>query len=464
MKKALILERLDRGTILTSLQSCSYSDQLKILKSSVDNWESICKILEDDEKDELIVLAKFTEYVLFLFCLPQYKEVSSRLMKALKRKKHAIFIYHNNFVGEFSCNKKHPWHDEVLDIDEEDDFISSFRGVSTLDEWLKRECLNINPNEYEETVRAFVKDINKSGFNVIPYRKLVDIEVAGQNFIESIDQGLIFRVYVPNDRLWAKELDRFVILFRDYASATTNSDIKVVQNRTGKGVMFSLYSNDQSIDSSNIGALFDDFSTFLDLCTNDMAQATQLLERQNISGGEIGKIINRYTKEAKRLMIDLKHEREMKVLSIKHRFESEIFETEISEEIESYINNSVPQVSNPSGALLGTNQQVNASVVNITNNYIDQMEGIVANEVTGNIQSSPEDEQLRKLIENYVGISTEKTELNSALDELKDESLSSNERTVSWQKLQGFLGKVTDKVGDVGVQLLQKYLEQQLQL
>lgn len=464
MKKALILERLDRGTILTSLQTGGYSNQLKILKSKVDNWKSICNILEDDDKDEIVVLAKFTEYVLFLFCLPQYQEVSFRLMALIKKKKHVIFIYHNNFVGEFSCNKNHPWHEEVLDIDDDDDFIAKFRGVSTLDDWLRSARIKENPNSYEGKVRKFVKDINQAGFNVVPYRKLVDIEVAGQKFIENVDQGLIFRVYVPNDRLWAKELDRFVILFRDYASSTVKSDIKVVQNRTGKGVTFSLYSNDGTIDQKNIGKLFDDFSSFLDICSNDMEQATKLLENHQVPKGEIGKIISRYTKEARRLMIDLKHDRENKVLCIRQRFESEIFEAEINSEIEQYIESSVPSATTPSGALLGSNQQVNASVVNITNNYIDQMEGIVANEVSGSINSTPEDEQLRLLIESYIKSTSEKIELTSAIDELKDESLTSNERTVSWQKLQGFLGKVSDKVGDVGVQLLKKYLEQQIQL
>ena len=242
MKTALLLERLDRGTILTSLQSGGYVNQLKILKSSVDNWKSICNILVEDDKNELVVLAKFTEYVLFLLCLPEYNEVAKHLIEAIKNKKHAIFIYHKNFVGEFSCCKSQPWHNDVLDIDEEDDYISSFHGNSSLADWLRREKITENPTDFENKVRVFVNGLNKSGFNIIPYRKLVDIEVAGQKFIESIDQGLIFRVYVPNDRLWAKELDRFVILFRDYASITTKNDVKVVQNRTGKGVTFSLYS------------------------------------------------------------------------------------------------------------------------------------------------------------------------------------------------------------------------------
>lgn len=463
MKKALILDRLDRGTILTSLQAGGYNDQLKILKSKVENWESICDILDEDEKNETIVLAKFTEYVLFLFCLPQYKEVGEKLLRKIKKKNHAIFIYHNNFVGEFSCNKNQPWRRDVLDIDDEDDFVSTFSGDSSLETWLKQKGISTDSDIYEVKVKEFVKDINRAEFNVIPYRKLVDIEIAGQNFIESVDQGLIFRVYVPNERLWARELDRFVILFRDYASTAVNSDVKVIQNRTGKGVTFSLYSNDGQIDKDNIGNLFEEFSTFLDLCSKDVDEATRLLEKSGIPKKDLGRIINRYTKESKRLIIDLKHERESKILCIKQRFESEIFEAEISQDIANFVESSVPQTSSPSGVLLGSSQnQINASIVNITNNHIDSMEGIIANEITGNISSTPEDEQLRALIETHIATTAEKTELKSALDELKDDSLSSNERTVSWQKLQGFLGKVADKVGDVGVHLLKKYLEQQI--
>jgi len=106
MKKILILEDLNRGTIHTTIKSNGYDAKTKILKSGVSNWESICEILKEDADKELLIMGKFTEYVLFIFNLPEYKEVSSKLLKLIKERKHILFIYHNNFFKDFSCIKK----------------------------------------------------------------------------------------------------------------------------------------------------------------------------------------------------------------------------------------------------------------------------------------------------------------------------------------------------------------------
>jgi hypothetical protein len=61
-------------------------------------------------------------------------------------------------------------------------------------------------------------------------------------------------------------------------------------------------------------------------------------------------------------------------------------------------------------------------------------------------------------------MSTDKETLKSAVYELKDKATSKEEKRKAWQNLFSFLCKVADKVGNVGVNLLSKYLENSLNM
>lgn len=111
MKKALILGNIDRGTIHTSLETNHFESKTKHLYTSVKNWKSICKILEDDTNHEIIVLGKFTEHILLKMCLPEYNEVVVRFLNNLEKKRHIIFIYKDNLQGTFSYKEGFPIDD-----------------------------------------------------------------------------------------------------------------------------------------------------------------------------------------------------------------------------------------------------------------------------------------------------------------------------------------------------------------
>lgn len=464
MKQILTLGDLDRGTIHTTMETNGYKSKNKMLKSSVTNWWTICEILKADEQKELLVMGKFTEYVLFLFNLDEYKEVSAELLSLIHERKHLIFIYHNNFFGDFSCIKKNIWDDEVLEINEEGDFIGYRKAEHSLEKWLIEYHDKTNPQEYLTKVTNFIQKLNMQGININPYRKLVEIEIAGQKFIESIDQGLLFQLYVPKKRIWSNELDKFIVMFRDFASNITDDDVKVVQSRTDRGITFSIYSASKKVNSDNIEELFNEFTKFLDLCVQDPKSAIEVLESTTkIPKESIPPLISKYSKEAKRLMIDLKHERERKLLLIKHELENDISEVEIGIDIHELLNNSLPILNSPSDLLKNGNYTQNQTVI-VNPQYINKVEGIVSREIHGNIDFTFEDKQLSEIIERYAEDKAELALLKSSHNELKDKSLPKSTKTVAWQKLQKFLNKAGEKIGDVGIHLLKKYLEGLLDL
>ena len=458
-KTALILNHLDRGTILTTLQTNNYYRTLKYLNTSVKNWERICEILEEDKVNEIIVLGKFTENTLFKMCLPEYKNVVQRFTELIKRKKHLFFIYKSNLFGDFTYlntteESESNFGDETF---EEEDY---FTNDGKLKSWLHFENVEENENEYINKVIELIKKINLD-FNVLPYEKLVDIEISGQIFIENIAEGLIFKIYVPNDRIWSNEFDKFIILFRDYASSVANEELKVTQNRTDSGTICSLYSLNKNIEEDRINDLYKEFTSFMDLCSSNSNEAIEIINKLNIDQVNKEKIIKKYLKEAQRLLLDIKQERELKLITIKHRLQNELQESEITNELLNYVDNSIPN-SESKNIFLGSQVIQNQNIF-INSQVIEKVDGIVCNELNGNINFKPEEQELLKLIEKYSENITNLTELKTALYELKDPVSTNESKRNGWQKIYGFLGKIGDKVGDVGVALLTKYIEQQMQ-
>lgn len=459
-KTALILDHLDRGTILTTLQTNNYYRTLKFLNTSVKNWESICDILEEDKINEIIVLGKFTENTLFRMCLPEYKVVVQRFTELIKKKKHLFFIYKSNLFGDFSYLNTTIDDRESNFLDESSEETYYFND-STLKSWLYFKNIKETESEYINKVKEFIKKLNIE-FNILPYEKLVDIEISGQIFIENISEGLIFKIYVPNDRIWSNEFDKFIILFRDYASSVANEELKIIQNRTDSGTICSLYSLNKNIEEERVNDLYKEFTSFMDLCSSNSNEAIEIINKLNIDQVNKEKIIKKYIKESQRLLLDIKQERELKLITIKHRLQNELQEAEITNELLNYIDNSIPN-SESKNIFLGSQVIQNQNIF-INSQIIDKVDGIVCNELNGNINFKPEEQELLKLIEKYSENITNATELKTALYELKDSASSKESKRNGWQKIYGFLGKVGDKVGDVGVALLTKYIEQQMNI
>lgn len=457
-KTALILDNMDRGAITTTLQTNGYCRKLKFLNSSVKNWESVCTILEEDIENEIIVLGKFTEHTLFRMCIPEYRQVVDRLIELLKTKKHIIFIYKDNLVGNFSYFKSVEIKETVFDVDERQDYI--FYHETGLKNWLHSLDIQETEADYLKSVLELIKRIN-SELTALPYEKLIDVEISGQNFIENVAEGLLFRIYVPRDRIWSNEFDKFITLFRDYASNIANEELRINQNRTDLGIICSLYSINKGISELEINSLYKEFTTFMDLCSSNPIEAQKLINELGISEQKKQSILKKYVKESQRLLLDIKQEREVKIISIKHRLQNELQEYELSKDIIEYIENSVPssEVTKP---LTFGNQIIQNQTIILNPQIISKVEGIVVNELNGHISFSPEEQEFSKLIEKYTSGVSEASELQTSLYELKDNASSKEQKRGAWQKLFGFLGKVGDKVGDVGVALLTKYLEQKI--
>ena len=249
--------------------------------------------------------------------------------------------------------------------------------------------------------------------------------------------------------------------------------MRLAQYRTYKGVIYEKHS-EEIASSTDIGKEFSEFTQFMDLCASDTKAAERMLKNKDVDQREVVSILSRYSKEAKRLSVDLKHEREQKLLGIRQRLESELVDSIPGGTdwvtIESLVNLAVPQLSGVHGAIsvdqesmrlpsLGGMKNV---TINLNPQIVETVNGIVAQEISGDQHIGPEAQQLLELIKRYGGKDTQ--ELASSVHELEDTSAPKPGRLNAKQKLKKFLINVGSKAGDVAAGVLQSYIERQLGL
>jgi len=306
--------------------------------------------------------------------------------------------------------------------------------------------------------------------NLIPYRTNAEVTVIATQFLRDAVEGLLLRIYVPATRLWANEVDRLLELFRDYLLRTGRKGIRLDQIKTDHGISYEFHGDDAP-SASSLSEDFQDFSRFLDLCVSNPEEAEAILRQKSIDPKEIASILTRYSKEAKRLQVDLRHERERKLLNIRQRLESELADFLPNNVdwsvIEKLVASSIPEafsiVAVSSGSLRGLRSVESSSLtINLMPQIVNTVKGIIAQEIRGDVNISEDDETLLQLIRQHGD--NRSTELASAVQVLSDTDIPKSDRLTSAQKLKAFVFSIRDRLGPVATNLMTAYLERKLGL
>ncbi len=439
----LLLGNVDDDGIISKLKAVGRQYKKKILDSSVDNWHSILEYFDDFQVEE--VLIKLSARTYELIASDEYKEISEELFSKISKLSNIIFIYESFLSGLEE--------DRTEDI-KENDHLYYFHNFQLPD----------------ENTRTFVNTfLERSGLNVLPYKRNVELTVLALTFLDQTEQNLFFRMYIPSGRMWSLEADKLLQLFRDYLSKVSETNIRLDQYRTDQGAIFEFHGNHEDAKGLSISEEFDDFSKLLDLCIQKPSDAEEVLRsNKNIDSRTIYEIVERYSKEAKRLVLDLKHERERKILGVRHRLEAELAEVVPPDFnwqiIDTLVDQAVPKI-NGVGSAMGAPLQLSSSsamTVNIQPQIISSVHGVVAQEITGDQYLSEDTRKILSLIQQYGGDKT--SELVSAVNELGDQSAPQPGRLTAKQKLKKFILGLGSKIGDVAVGVLQAYIESQLGL
>jgi len=430
----LLLGKVGQEGVLSKLQTSNRQYKVKILESLPENWKSIIDYFANFEISS--VLAVISPKTISMMARIDYKEYREKLFELIGKHPNIVFIYEDILKGKTDDKSEHYVYNMPT----------------------------------KQAIKLVTLLTEKFNLNLVPYKRNAEVTTMAEAFLSDTENHLIFRLYIPSGRIWSSESDKFFQLFRDYLSRIVNVKTRLDQYRTENGTIFEIHSEELNA-GTQIESKLVEFANFMDLCISDIGAAEQLLQGKGIESREVSKLLAKYAKEAKRLLVDLKHEREQKVLTLRQRLESELLDSDEGslgvDEIAVLVNLAIPQVHVQEAIQLNTSKLQSITTgdrgglqINIRPQIINTFNGMVSQEINGNQNFGIEARQLLELIEKLGGSRSQ--ELSSDLHELEDESAPLPGRVVAKARLKKFLfhlGSVGEKVATT---LLQKYLETKL--
>lgn len=456
-KIVLFIGNADYEGVTAKLKTVGTLYKRKMLESRPENWRTIISIFH--QYDVSCVVAKLTSASFRVLCLPQYSDVRRELLELISEKPNLLMAHESILMGnQEELSSENISHTDEFDPDLAEDYEYE---LSNYDE------LFVSPPT--EVVQEVVDLFSGYGMIVVPYKKNVELVVVASSFVEKNESNLIFRIYVPSERMWANEAEKLLQLFREYLQKVSGLNVRHDQYRTNQGVVYEFFGG-ESLEPSSLPEKFNEFSTFMEMCVSNPHDAQFLLASTHLNKTEVFDLVERYSKEARRLHVDIKQERERKLLAIRHGLEAELAEYVRTEQdwdiINRLVENSIPAASGVLSSLTIDRHPLpeinNNFTFNINSQVIDRINGVVAQQILGNQYLGQDGKQLLELIEQYGA--TNKATLASAVHELVDESAKSEDRISAKQKLKGFLFSIGGKIGDVATGVLQSYIEQQIGL
>ncbi|MGX9776748.1 hypothetical protein ACWYXN_25010 [Janthinobacterium aestuarii] len=432
----LLLGWVDHEGIVSSLKASGRQYKKKLLDSLPKNWESTVGLFTQFKVTA--VVGKIPAHVLSLVQDERYSDICERLFSAIGAIPNQIFVF-----------------EDILEGEQKDKFREQYSPYPA--------------KEVMETAIAFLRD---HGVHIVPYTTRAEVTVLAEAFLDDVDKNLIFRMYVPTGRLWAAEADRFLQLFQDYLTRVERLEVRLDQNRTEHGVVYEFHGHPPA-GQSNLESDFQEFSRIMALFEADPDAAAKLLAGKGTNAHEIARLVTKYSKEAKRLQLDIRHEAEAKSVSIRQRLESEFLDldptSEEWEQMKALVRGAIPHRPPISGdvvALGSAAALVASGTVQITYNvrpqFIGTVNGVIAEEINGNQHFEPEHHQLIELIARHG--SDRSKELETAVYEIADKGVEKIGRLRAKQKLTTFLVEFGKKTGDIAFGVLQTYIEKQLGL
>ena len=433
---------------LNKLKAAGILYRQKRLESGPPNWQTIIELAEDPALIGAVVKITGENYRTLLD--PEYAEVALTLLRALGRTRHVAFVHETVLSGAEESPES-----EVVSIFDDEEFDSYHYFVN--------HYFAPPPDDVRLPVNQLLEE---NGIHIVPYRSNAEMSVLSAAFIDDNEKNLLFRLYVPNGRIYAGEADKLLSMFRDWLTQVKRQRVRQGGYRTGSGQVFEFFGDD-AVTSSELTTEFDVFSRFVELCVDDPDVAREQLSAAGVEDATADDIVRRYGKETRRLHLDLKHARESRLLAIRQRLESELVEVLDNDspewgEINRLIDAAVPETSNVVGVLSpgGGSSAPPSTRVTINQQIINSVQGNVLQGLQGTVHFGPQTQELFELVTRFGG--PEISVMQSAIHELEDGDARHADRLRAKQRLKGFLIKLGGKVEDATLKVLQAYIEKTL--
>lgn len=431
-KPFLLLSDVDSETTKSRLAIAGIPYVKRRLESGPDNWLSIAEYLEQEPVSGILV--KLSNTSMSRLMRLEYMDAQERLFRAIARRPHVVFVHSTFFGLNLSTSSGSDGDDH--------DFWFGPQGYFA-------------PLESEE-VDWMLEFFDEYGLNVIPYGKNAELSVLAADFIDSHQSNLLFRFYVPSERMYAAQTVEGLSLFRDYLVRALGLRINETQRTTPTGTVYEFF-GDGELSPQDVANKLPEFQRVMGLSITDPPSAEALLLELGVGGSDVSRLVITYGTRSRRILKDLRRERETKLLALRQQLEDEL-EEDLVPTIDPLIlarivDDIVPAPLGPADALstptlrevLRNSTQL---TINLNPQIIHKVEGIAAHAFYGDQHIGVEAGQILELIKEHNGGSA----LTSAMHEIEDPDTSPEKRLSAGRRVQGFLGLVGEKIVEKGVE------------
>lgn len=447
--------------ISTNVKALGY----ELITMSLDKVRPKTWLKRAQKMDELVNSGQLVATIIYLHTSlllqasnSEYQSAFSQLIDIATKSKSIVFIFQDNLDGIFTMRH---WEtrlpmtlqqlEDILEtMDDEKGYYRSYRIENVI------ERLKDYENRKSE-VNRLIEYIYESGVEVAPFFKRSDVTIRLQEFLGDIEQGVFLRLFVSNERLQADQLKSLLSVLERYLRQVEGQEFSIDTRKSENGVVY-IFRSDTSIASlQSLNDAFLRFDSFMTMCGDHPEQALEILKQQGLNDYDSAFMVERYSRDYKRLILDTKHEFERKSLLLKQRLETDVLD-QGSQPVISWPKEGVSSIV--TAAATGEAISININNLSVVNSQ--KIHNEVEKIINGPILYNDNDKQLLNLFSRYTdGLET--LQCRSDLDQLKDNTIAEPERQNARQRLTSFLLKAAKKAGGVAEKVaigaLSQYLD-----
>ena len=434
-------------SVTTKITTAGNEYRLKLLASNPGNWWTIVSILR--RSDLVGAIVKLTASDFKRIHSARYRDVASALFTELARHPYLIVV-HEAVVG--AGERELPTADEQQDEEDWDGW--------TWNDHAAREYFGTLDRDVRDHVLKLLTDL---GLTFATYKKNAEASVLAAAFVEDTQSNLLFRIYVPSGRLYEAELSKLLSMFHDWLGSVKHLTVRQGGYKTPSGRVIEFY-GEPGMTVESVSADLEEFAQFLELLDNPLA-AEQMLQGFGLDRAIATELTARYAKEARRVLLDTKHERDRRMLSIQQELESELtdlLDSVSASEIERFVRALVP--ASPFTASPLTRQLAprgtTASQITINQQVFQHVEGVVTQSINGTVSLGTPADQLIKLVREAGG--DDRIALEADARELADMGAPTPARIGARQRLKEFVARSGQRLETATFQMIWKWLEAQI--
>lgn len=294
-----------------------------------------------------------------------------------------------------------------------------------------------------EEITAFFDAIYQRGIEVSPFYRRDDITIKFHDFLDDLDKNVFLRMYIPNSRFQSEQFSVLLRTVERYLRQVESRRFSIESRATGSGTLYLFCSAEGDESFGDLEEAFARFDQFMRLCRDDPEQALRLINMPGLSAAESRFLISKYARDYQRIMIDVRHEFEQKILLLSQRFDLEALN--FSEE-----KLSSPMINGGPSMLLNLSGNTGSILLNLgsmSGSNSSQMSQEIGKILNSGVVYSHEDERIIELINNYAD-RVSALQLRSDLDQAKTPEIPETDRKVARGRIASFLFSLASKAGE----------------